>query len=135
MYEITRNLSFCYGHRLLNYDGKCKHLHGHNARAVIILEQEELDDRGMLVDFKDIKDVVKKWVDAELDHNMLLCKDDPILPVLREAGERFFVMDDNPTAENIAKLIYEFVAAADYPVIDVSIWETDTCYASYRDVK
>lgn len=135
MYRISKSISFCYGHRLLNYDGKCKHLHGHNARAVIILEQEELDERGMLVDFKDIKDIVKKWVDAELDHNMLLCKDDPILPVLREAGERFFVMDDNPTAENIAKLIYEFVAAADYPVIDVSIWETDTCYASYRDVK
>lgn len=135
MYRISKSISFCYGHRLLNYDGKCKHLHGHNARAVIILEQEELDERGMLVDFKDIKDVVKKWVDTELDHNMLLCKDDPILPVLREAGERFFIMDDNPTAENIAKLIYEFVAAADYPVIDVSIWETDTCYASYRDVK
>lgn len=135
MYRISKSISFCYGHRLLNYDGKCKHLHGHNARAVIILEQEELDERGMLVDFKDIKDVVKKWVDAELDHNMLLCKDDPILPVLREAGERFFVMDDNPTAENIAKLIYEFVAAADYPVIDVSLWETDTCYASYREVK
>lgn len=135
MYRISKSISFCYGHRLLNYDGKCKHLHGHNARAVIILEQEELDERGMLVDFKDIKDVVKKWVDAELDHNMLLCKDDPILPVLREAGERFFLMDDNPTAENIAKLIYEFVAAADYPVIDVSIWETDTCYASYREAK
>jgi 6-pyruvoyltetrahydropterin/6-carboxytetrahydropterin synthase len=135
MYRISKSISFCYGHRLLNYDGKCKHLHGHNARAVIILEQEELDERGMLVDFKDIKDVVKKWVDTELDHNMLLCKNDPILPVLREAGERFFVMDDNPTAENIAKLIYEFVAAADYPVIDVSIWETDTCYASYRDAK
>jgi len=135
MYRISKSISFCYGHRLLNYDGKCKHLHGHNARAVILLEQEELDERGMLVDFKDIKDVVKKWIDAELDHNMLLCKNDPILPVLREAGERFFVMDDNPTAENIAKLIYEFVAAADYPVIDVSIWETDTCYASYRDVK
>jgi 6-pyruvoyltetrahydropterin/6-carboxytetrahydropterin synthase len=135
MYRISKSISFCYGHRLLNYDGKCKHLHGHNARAVILLEQEELDERGMLVDFKDIKDVVKKWVDAELDHNMLLCKDDPILPVLREAGERFFLMDDNPTAENIAKLIYEFVAAADYPVIDVSIWETDTCYASYREAK
>ena len=135
MYRISKSISFCYGHRLLNYDGKCKHLHGHNARAVIILEQEELDERGMLVDFKDIKDVVKNWVDTELDHNMLLCKNDPILPVLREAGERFFVMDDNPTAENIAKLIYDFVAAANYPVIDVSLWETDTCYASYRDSK
>ncbi len=131
MYRISITISFCYGHRLLKYEGKCKHLHGHNAKAVITLEQDQLDERGMVIDFNDIKQTVKAWVDSEFDHNMLLCKDDPILPVLREAGERFFVMDDNPTAENIAKLIYDFVATAGHPVTDVQIWETDTCQASY----
>ena len=131
MYRISITISFCYGHRLLKYEGKCRHLHGHNAKAVITLEQDKLDERGMVVDFNDIKQTVKQWVDSELDHNMLLCKDDPILPVLREAGERFFVMDDNPTAENIARLIYDYVEAAGHPVTDVQIWETDTCHASY----
>ena len=61
----------------------------------------------MLVDFADIKKTVQQWIDDNLDHNMLLCRDDPILPMLGERGERVFVMDCNPTAENIARLIYE----------------------------
>ena len=132
MYRVTKSVSFCYGHRLLNYEGKCKHLHGHNADAVITLESESLDERGMLVDFSDIKALVKDWLDSELDHTLLLHRDDPLLPVLREAGERFYLMDDNPTAENIARLIFDFVAARGFPVIEVTLWETGTSSASYR---
>ena len=50
MYTVTQSVAFCYGHRLLHYEGKCRHLHGHNARAVITLEGNELDQRGMLYD-------------------------------------------------------------------------------------
>ncbi|MGB5306213.1 MAG: 6-carboxytetrahydropterin synthase [Gammaproteobacteria bacterium] len=132
MYRVTRSVPFCYGHRLLNYDGKCKHLHGHNADAVITLESDTLDERGMLVDFGDIKALVKDWLDRELDHTLLLHRDDPLLPALREAGERFYLMDDNPTAENIARLIFDFVAASGFPVIEVTLWETGTSSASYR---
>jgi 6-pyruvoyltetrahydropterin/6-carboxytetrahydropterin synthase len=81
MFRVTREIEFCYGHRLLNYNGKCRHLHGHNGRAVITLAGQELDSRGMLVDFVDIKKTVQQWIDDNLDHNMLLCRDDPILPV------------------------------------------------------
>ena len=63
MYRVTKSVSFCYGHRLLNYDGKCRHLHGHNADAVITLESETLDERGMLVDFSDIKALVNQLQD------------------------------------------------------------------------
>ena len=48
MFRLTQEIEFCYGHRLLNYAGKCRHLHGHNARAIIVLEGEELDRRGQL---------------------------------------------------------------------------------------
>ena len=132
MYKVMKTVSFCYGHRLLNYEGKCRHLHGHNADVVITLESEVLDDRGMLVDFTDIKAVVKGWLDKELDHTLLLCRDDPVLPMLEQAGERVFVMDSNPTAENIARLIFEFVARQGFPVVEVSLWETGTSCASYR---
>jgi 6-pyruvoyltetrahydropterin/6-carboxytetrahydropterin synthase len=132
MYKVMKTVSFCYGHRLLNYQGKCQHLHGHNADAVITLESESLDARGMVVDFTDIKAVVKGWLDNELDHTLLLSRDDPLLPLLEEAGERVFVMDDNPTAENIARLIFEFVAQQGFPVVEVSLWETGTSCASYR---
>src|SRR4051794_16452098 len=132
MYRVTREFDFCYGHRLLNYEGKCRHLHGHNGRAVITLEAEELDHRGMLVDFSDIKNSVQRWVDENLDHNLLLCRDDPILPVLQARGERVFVMDRNPTAENISRLIYEQARSAGLPIVEVRLWETDRCHATYE---
>jgi len=131
MFRVTREISFCYGHRLLNYEGKCRHLHGHNARAIISLEGPRLDDRGMLIDFGDIKREVQHWIDETLDHTMLLCRDDPILPVLRERGERVFVMDVNPTAENIARLIFDRAASVGLPVVEVVLWETDRCHAAY----
>ena len=134
MYRVTREIAFCYGHRLLNYEGKCRYLHGHNGRAVIVLEAPSLDSRGMLVDFAEIKSKVQQWVDENLDHNMLLCRDDPFLPVLREHGERVFVMDVNPTAENIARLIYDQAAEAGLPVAEVTLWETANCHASYASV-
>jgi 6-pyruvoyltetrahydropterin/6-carboxytetrahydropterin synthase len=131
MYRVTREIEFCYGHRLLNYDGKCRHLHGHNGRAVVALEAESLDERGMLVDFGEIKQKVQRWIDENLDHTMLLCREDPMLPVLQERGERVFVMDTNPTAENIARLIFERADATGLPVVEVILWETEKCFAAY----
>ena len=132
MYRVTREIRFCYGHRLLNYDGKCRHLHGHNGRAVITLEAPQLDRLGMVMDFSQIKDVVSSWIDEALDHKMLLHKDDPVLPMLKQKGEPVYVMDVNPTAENIAKLIYDFAAKQGFPVVEVQLWETDHCFATYR---
>ena len=86
MFRVSREIDFCYGHRLLNYQGKCRYLHGHNGRAVITLQGTELDPRGMLVDFGDIKRKIQHWIDENLDHNMLLCRDDPLLPVLPRGG-------------------------------------------------
>src|ERR1700751_705704 len=106
MFRVTREIDFCYGHRLLNYEGKCRYLHGHNGRAVITLAAPSLDARGMVMDFSQIKRVVGAWIDANLDHRMILHKDDPALPVRKEQGEPVFLIDVNPTAENIAKLIY-----------------------------
>lgn len=131
MFRVTREILFCYGHRLLNYDGKCRHLHGHNGRAQITLQGRELDERGMLVDFGEMKRKIQHWIDENLDHNMLLNREDPLLPLLRERGERIFVMDSNPTAENIARLIFETTRDAGLPVVEVLLWETENCYAAY----
>jgi len=135
VFRVTRQIDFCYGHRLLNYDGKCKYLHGHNGRAVIAIESTQLDERGMVLDFSDIKRVVSKWIDDTLDHRMLLHRDDPAVPVLREMGEPLFLLDVNPTAENIARLIYEFTAAHGFPIVEVNLWETPNCFATYAPSK
>jgi 6-pyruvoyltetrahydropterin/6-carboxytetrahydropterin synthase len=132
MFRVTQEIEFCYGHRLLGYSGKCRHLHGHNGRAVIVLEGEQLDDRGMLVDFAEIKTALRTWIDGELDHRMILSEADPALPHLRELGEPMHVIPENPTAENIARLIYEHAHAAGFPVVEVSLWETPRSFATYR---
>lgn len=132
MFQVTREIHFCYGHRLLNYDGKCRHLHGHNGRAVITLESSTLDELGMVVDFSKIKRVVSGWIDANLDHRMILHRDDPVLPELRRQGEPVFLLDVNPTAENIAKVIFEFAVAQGFPVTEVALWETADSFATFR---
>jgi len=131
MYRVTREISFCYGHRLLNYEGKCRHLHGHNGRAVITLQTQDLDNLGMVMDFSQIKRILQSWIDDALDHKMLLHEDDPVLPFLRQRGEPVFVMRVNPTAENIARLIYDYAASHGLPVVEVKLWETEGCYATY----
>jgi 6-pyruvoyltetrahydropterin/6-carboxytetrahydropterin synthase len=131
MFQVSREIDFCYGHRLLNYEGKCRHLHGHNGRAIITIEASQLDARGMVLDFSDIKDVVSRWIDEELDHRMLLRRDDPVVPLLEGLGEPMHLMDVNPTAENIARLIFDYTAARRFPVVEVRLWETPRCYATY----
>ena len=133
MFRVTKEIDFCYGHRLLNYDGKCKHLHGHNGKAVIVLEGAQLDHRGMVVDFSDIKKQVAGWIDANLDHRMILHEADPIVPILQDMGEPMFLVSENPTAESIAKLIYDFAKSHRLPVKEVSLWETFNSYATYRE--
>jgi 6-pyruvoyltetrahydropterin/6-carboxytetrahydropterin synthase len=132
MYRVSKSVSFCYGHRLLNYQGKCQHLHGHNARAVITLESATLDERGMVEDFSGVKQLVWDWLDREIDHTLLLHRDDPLLALLQGAGERVHVTAENPTAEVIARMIYDYVAGQGFPVVEVALWETDTSHASYR---
>lgn len=131
MYRVTQEIDFCYGHRLLNYDGKCKKLHGHNGRAVIVLEGLTLDERGMLVDFSDIKYSLRTWIDHELDHKMILHREDPTVPFLEELGEPIYLVDANPTAEHIAKLIYQQAQKEGFPIKEVTLWETSKSFATY----
>ena len=107
MYLVTKRIEFCYGHRLLDYDGICKHPHGHNAVAEIDVRTDALDRRNMVADFSDIKRLVKGWIDQELDHKMILRQDDPLVGPLRELGEPMYLLESNPTVERIARLIFE----------------------------
>jgi 6-pyruvoyltetrahydropterin/6-carboxytetrahydropterin synthase len=131
MYTVTRLIHFCYGHRLMDYSGKCRHPHGHNGKIEITVESEKLDTLGMVVDFEEIKLKVQKWVDAELDHKMLLNERDPLVKILKDLGEPIVVMKGNPTAEAIAKLIYDYAAKQKLAVVGVRLWETVNSFAEY----
>ena len=131
MYSVTKRIDFCYGHRLLDYDGICKHPHGHNAVAEIEVRTDSLDTRNMVDDFSDIKRLVKGWIDRELDHKMILRHDDPLVKPLQSLGEPIFIVDSNPTVERIARLIYDISREQSLPVVRVTVWETPTSWATY----
>ena len=134
MYSVTKRIEFCYGHRLLDHDGVCKHPHGHNAVAEIEVCAAALDERDMVCDFSDIKRVVKGWVDRELDHKMILRRDDPLVESLQALGEPVFLVDANPTVECLAQLIHHHAKASGLSVVRVTVWETPSSYATYREL-
>jgi len=122
MFEVTIEESFSAGHALRNYHGKCENVHGHNYRCQVTLAGEELDEIGLLVDFVALKKSVHAVLDR-LDHQWL--NDLPPFDKL------------NPSAENIARHIYDKVASGlplppGVSIQLVKLWETDTCSATYR---
>lgn len=132
-YLVTKVIDFCYGHRLLNYNGKCRHLHGHNGIVEIDIESDSLDELGMVVDFGEIRQKIKGWIDLNLDHKMILCRQDPMVSLLEGMEEPLYLMDENPTAENIAKHIYKEAEKQGFKVKEIRLWETPSSYASYRE--
>jgi 6-pyruvoyltetrahydropterin/6-carboxytetrahydropterin synthase len=132
MFQVTREIQFCYGHRLMDYAGKCRHPHGHNGRVEIELSSARLDKQGMVVDFEEIKRLIQSWIDENLDHQMLLRRDDPLAKIFKDLKEPLYLLDDNPTAENIAREIFEVAKKKGLPVTRVTLWETEKSFATYR---
>lgn len=133
MFTITKEVYFCYGHRLMNHPGKCRNLHGHSVKAAISIAQESLNDQGMVCDFADIKEAVEAYINQHLDHNFLLHKDDPLIPALKEHNERFWALDEHPTAEVLSKMIFQHLKGLGFNVSKVVLWETASAYACYQE--
>jgi len=131
MYAVTMRIEFCYGHRLLDYDGVCKHPHGHNAVSEVEVRAQTLDSRAMVVDFGDISRLLKEWIDREIDHKMILRHDDPLVGALEALGEPVYRLDSNPTAERIARLIFDAAHELGLPVVRVTTWETPLASATF----
>jgi 6-pyruvoyltetrahydropterin/6-carboxytetrahydropterin synthase len=132
VYEIGKDLFFSYGHRLLKHAGKCKMLHGHNAKVTITVSSASLDSSGMVMDFSILKNLVKGYIDEQFDHQLLLHKDDPIVAVLQNNGEHVRLLEVHPTAECLAKLIFDFIVSHNITPTEVTLWETESCFATYR---
>jgi 6-pyruvoyltetrahydropterin/6-carboxytetrahydropterin synthase len=117
----------------MEHAGKCRHLHGHSVKAAITVNAESLNEQGMVCDFAEISAAAAEYIDRQLDHNLLLHKDDPLLPALVSAGERFLALDEHPTAEYLAKLIFGYIASRGYNVKSVTLWETSSACATYSE--
>lgn len=138
MLSITRRLEFDAGHRVLGHEGKCAHLHGHRYRADVEVTAPALDRLGRVIDFSMVKMLVGGWIDDNWDHNILLHPNDPLLQC---PGEVFgpktpFVMEGNPTAENMARELFyisrNLLTDHGLEVVSITMYETPNCWAVYR---
>lgn len=125
MFEVTVERGFSSGHYLRHYKGKCENPHGHNYKVRITLRGEQLDQAGLLLDFRDLKQVMRPVIDR-LDHQMLNDLD-PFTTI-------------NPSAENLAKYFYDEtnrqldeMTGGRVRVKDCTIYETDTTTATYYE--
>ena len=133
MHRISKTFHIAYGHRLLGHKGKCGNLHGHNGLVEITLKTKVLNREKMVMDFADLGRAVKKWLDDNLDHKVLLSKKDPLLKLLRKEGQACFTTAHNPTAEILAELIFKVLRRSGLPVEEAVFWETPSSMASYKE--
>lgn len=125
MYEVTVEADFSSGHYLRNYHGRCENPHGHNYKVRVTLAGKALDQTGLLLDFKQLKQVMRPVIDR-IDHQML----NDLEPFT----------EINPSAENIARYFYDqtneqlgSMTDGRVRVKDCTIWETDTTSATYYE--
>ena len=125
MYEVTVDAGFSSGHYLRNYHGRCENPHGHNYKVRVTLIGKELDQTGLLLDFKHLKQVMRPVIDR-IDHQML----NDLEPFT----------EINPSAENIARYFYDQTSeqlremtSGRVSVKNCTIWETDTTSAIYYE--
>lgn len=124
--QVKKEFEFESAHRLSNYEGKCKRIHGHNYKMIVLCEADELDERGILVDFGDIKKVAKEFIVEQFDHKLILKQGTTQNIKIAEAIEDDWIVwvDYNPTAENMAKHFLEIMRKHIPSVKSVEVFET-----------
>jgi 6-pyruvoyltetrahydropterin/6-carboxytetrahydropterin synthase len=120
MYEITVVTKFAAAHAIREIGGNCENLHGHNWRIEVALAATDLNQIGLVIDFREVKQALGRVMD-QLDHKYL--------------NDIEFFAENSPTSENIARYIFEGLTKNlgrdDVRVVKVTAWESDTAAASY----
>jgi 6-pyruvoyltetrahydropterin/6-carboxytetrahydropterin synthase len=121
-YSLKVQGTFSSAHNLRGYKGKCEDLHGHNWLVEITVKSSQLDNIGMVLDFKYLKKKLNACLE-KMDHKYL-----NRIPYFSAAGGKKV----NPTSENIAKYIYDQLKPS-IPLLNcVTVWENSTSSASYE---
>ncbi|MBI5695820.1 MAG: 6-carboxytetrahydropterin synthase QueD [Nitrospirae bacterium] len=120
MYELTIETKFSAAHQLRGYKGRCEKLHGHNWKVKVSVVSDVLNDIGLVMDFKDLKDATNEFL-TQLEHSFV--------------NDVFPFTEINPSSENIAKWIYDGLSKklnTDYLSVSmVTVYESDNACASY----
>jgi len=142
---ISKEIEWDMGHRVPNHKSKCSNPHGHRYKACITLEgnivsDEGVSDEGMVIDFSDIKNIAKEFIDTTLDHGFMFYSGDKVMDTFfEESAFKYIRVDFIPTAENMAKYLFEklqpkFIARYDtnLKLSSITVWETPTSFVVYK---
>jgi 6-pyruvoyltetrahydropterin/6-carboxytetrahydropterin synthase len=116
MFELMVEDSFDAAHALRNYNGPCENLHGHTWKVQVFLEGDKLNEIGLLEDFKNIKQALAAIL-KEFDHTLL--------------NDLKSFSDENPSSENISKIIFRQIKNSLALVKKVTVWESPTTSVTY----
>jgi len=144
-YSVQKSFTFPYGHRLMKNKNLCKNIHGHNARLDVRISTDKLNADDMVIDFTDLKKIVKTLVD-KLDHAFFVNKEDKrVLEAVYSIQEKdkMFITEKDPTSEYLCQWIYEEIAIQFIDPLSVEntkrlhvdfvrLWESDGSMAEYR---
>jgi len=120
MFQVKIIDWFSAGHCLRGYRGECEKIHGHNFKVELVVEGENLNSIGLLIDFKELKQILKNTL-SELDHSML--------------NEHPFFSKNNPSSENLAKYIFENLKnklPKGLKLAQTWVWESEKAGAGYQ---
>lgn len=143
-YSCTRRIQFCSGHRVMNHESKCANAHGHNYVAFFEAVATDLDELGRVIDFSVLKEKIGGWIDDNWDHGFIYFREDTVMHNALEGiksclgSQKSYELMYNPTAENMAKYLYEYICpelleGTGVKIVKVTLWETENCFASYGD--
>jgi len=122
MFELSIEQQFSAAHQLRGYKGKCESIHGHNWRVQVTVSSNKLNDIGIVIDFKELKEIVSEVI-SPLDHALL--------------NDVFPFTEINPSSENIARWIFESMKKRlrkkGCNITSVTVWENETSSATYYE--
>ncbi len=140
--RITKQFNFETGHALYGYDGKCRNVHGHSYKLSVTVIGKPITDtshvkQGMVIDFGDLKKIVKEEIVNQFDHATVFNKNTPHIELAKELTERghnVILADYQPTSEN---MVIDFVQKIkerlpkNIMLHSLKLQETDTSYAEW----
>lgn len=138
MAQITRKFSFPAGHRLMNHEGGCAYLHGHNWDVEVTISSPGLDGVGRVIDFSQLKKLVGKWIDDNWDHAFIINGKDVEVEKAIAPWSKIYKLPEgiNPSSENLSEHLFKQIQKllpAPLEVVQVVLHETSNCRSSYPD--
>lgn len=142
--RVTKEFHFEMAHALWNYDGVCKHIHGHSYKLFVTIAGEPINDPsdpklGMVLDFTDLKKVVKEPIVDKLDHSLVLnsAAGEKIPDDSNQMYKKVHLFDFQPTCENLVLYIVDIILPLLAPGVElysVRLYETASSFAEWYKV-